>query len=181
LQDSVLDRRQFCRLAGGMAVGLSLAPTAAVAKSEAERRLKLYNLHTGERLAATYWAGGHYDGGALSDIDWLLRDFRTDEQIPIDRKLLDVLYRLQQRLDTTKPFHIISGYRSPATNAKLRANSNGVAKRSLHMRGMAIDVRIPGHRLKDVRRAALDMRAGGVGYYPKSDFVHLDTGRVRFW
>ena len=176
-----MNRRTFCRLAGGLAASLPLASVPTTARAATTRRIGFEHLHTGERLTATYWADGSYDEAALHDIDWLMRDFRSGEHMPIDRSLIETLHKLQQRLESNTPFHIISAYRSPATNAKLRSQSGGVAKRSLHMRGMAIDVRLPDRRLKDVRRAALDLRAGGVGYYPKSGFVHLDTGRVRFW
>ena len=164
---------------------LSLSPFAgsahAAATQPATRTLAFHQLHTGERLTASYWSDGRYDQAALDEIDWLLRDFRNDQRMSIDRKLLDTLFGLRQLLDVNEPFLVISAYRSPATNTKLRALGRGVAKRSLHMRGMAIDIRVPRRELKDVRRAALTLRAGGVGYYPKSNFVHVDTGRVRFW
>lgn len=145
------------------------------------KSLNFLNLHTGERLQATYWKDGHYIDGACAEIDKVLRDFRTDEITPIDRSLLDLLHALHRHLDADAPYHVISGYRSRRTNATLAANSGGVAKKSLHMRGMAIDIRLPGRELADVRRAARAMKRGGVGYYPASDFVHLDVGRVRFW
>ena len=128
-----------------------------------------------------YREGGKYLDDALAAIDHLLRDHRTDDVVPIDRALLDNLASLREMLDTTEPFHVISGYRSPATNAKLAAASDGVARKSLHLQGRAIDIRMPGRELEQVRRAALAMNAGGVGYYRRSDFVHLDTGRVRTW
>lgn len=146
-----------------------------------ERALSFHNLHTGESLNVTYWADGHHLPGALSEVNRILRDFRTDEVWPIDVGLLDLLHRVQQSLETTAPFHIISGYRSPATNKKLRTNSSSVAKRSLHMRGMAIDVRVPGRQLRTLHKAAVAQKSGGVGKYPKSNFVHMDVGRVRYW
>jgi uncharacterized protein YcbK (DUF882 family) len=111
----------------------------------------------------------------------VLRDHRSDEVSPIDTRLLDLLHTLSDKLDTTSQFHVISGYRSPATNAKLAEKSNGVARHSLHMDGLAIDIRLPGRELADVRRAAIALRSGGVGYYPGSNFVHMDVGRVRTW
>jgi uncharacterized protein YcbK (DUF882 family) len=111
----------------------------------------------------------------------VLRDFRTDESHPIDRRLLDLLHNLSQRVGTRAPFQVISGYRSPATNAMLRAESSGVASRSLHMQGMAIDIALQDVALADLRQAALDLQSGGVGYYPTSGFVHVDVGRVRRW
>ena len=174
-------RRDFLKLSTGL-VGTLIAP-AALARVTApeERVLRLRNLHTGERLTATYWAEGAYQDAELAAIDRLLRDHRANESAPMDRQLLDMLHTLQQRVDRPGEFHIISGYRSPATNAKLNRKSNGVAKRSLHMRGKAIDIRLPGVELKHLRQVALNMRAGGVGYYPKSNFLHIDTGRPRFW
>ena len=111
----------------------------------------------------------------------MLRDHRSDELTAMDPSLLDLLYNLQQKTQGHGPFHVISGYRSPSTNNKLRKNSKGVAKKSLHMQGRAIDIRLPGSELKTLQHAALSLQAGGVGYYPKSNFIHLDTGRVRFW
>ncbi|HEY9148298.1 MAG TPA: DUF882 domain-containing protein [Gammaproteobacteria bacterium] len=154
---------------------------AAVTPASGERQLKLYNLHTGERLSATFWADGQYVADELAAIDYLLRDHRRDEVAEIDRALLEQLHALQRPFGRHDTFHVISGYRSPHTNASLRKTSSGVAKRSLHMQGKAIDVRLPGVELKRLHKAALAQKAGGVGYYPKSDFIHLDTGRPRFW
>jgi len=147
-----------------------------------ERALAFHNTHTGERLRATYWADGRYDKGALREIDHLLRDHRSNSVRRIDRKLLDQLFVLRNKLTTTRPVHVISGYRSPKTNALLRKKGGGgVARRSQHMLGKAIDIRVPSRSLNKVRLAALSLQAGGVGYYPGSNFVHLDTGRVRRW
>lgn len=156
-------------------------PAQALPRAPLKRVLDLHNLHTDERLSAEYWAGGDYAPDALAAIDHLLRDFRTGERHAIDRRLLDVLHELRMRLDTNAPFQVISGYRSPRTNAMLREASSGVAGHSLHMSGMAIDIRVPGRELRRVRDAALSLGAGGVGYYPASDFVHVDVGRVRRW
>ncbi|MDE3155918.1 MAG: DUF882 domain-containing protein, partial [Acidobacteriota bacterium] len=146
-----------------------------------ERALAFYNLHTDERLKTVYWAEGDYVPDALTDINHILRDFRTGTVKPVHTDLLELLHRLSATLDTAQPFDIISGYRSPATNAMLRHRSEGVAKNSLHMRAMAIDIRVPGQSLAHLHRAAVSLRGGGVGYYPKSDFVHVDVGRVRYW
>jgi uncharacterized protein YcbK (DUF882 family) len=132
-------------------------------------------------LNATYWADGSYQQQGLAEIYNLLRDFRTGVVNPIDTQLLDVLHNLALKLDANKPFHVISGYRSPKTNAMLAKNSSGVARHSLHMDGLAVDIRLPGRDLSSLHRAALSMKAGGVGYYPVSDFVHVDVGRVRQW
>jgi uncharacterized protein YcbK (DUF882 family) len=152
------------------------------AAATGERALAFYQTHTGEQLRTVYWAEGAYVDDGLSAIDRVLRDHRTDEVKPIDRGLLDLLHRLASALDTREPFHVISGYRSPATNAMLRSASHGgVASRSLHLVGQAIDVRVPGRMISELRRAALELRGGGVGDYPTSNFVHVDVGRVRTW
>lgn len=146
-----------------------------------ERQLELYNSHTGESLKTVYWAVGKYLPSALRDVNWLLRDHRSNETIAIDPDLLDLLYNLSTTLDTRPSFQIISAYRSPATNAMLRMVSSGVAEHSQHIKGKAVDIRLPGHSLAIVRRAALSLQGGGVGYYPWSNFVHLDTGPIRSW
>jgi uncharacterized protein YcbK (DUF882 family) len=146
-----------------------------------ERSLSFYNLHTSESIKTVYWQGGDYLAPSLAEINRVLRDHRSGEKHQIDPKLLDLLCDLRLRLDTTEPFQIISGYRSPGTNAMLHAKSDGVATRSLHMDGKAVDIRIPKRSLSVVRNTALAMKAGGVGYYPSSDFVHVDVGRVRSW
>lgn len=165
----------------GLAASLALPGTSALAARPAARSLGFHHLHTGETLTACYWQEGHYVPDALAAIDHVLRDHRTGEVKPIDRDLLDLLVALQGRLGSRVPFEVICGYRSRATNDWLRQHSSGVAKHSLHLSARAIDVRLPGRRLKDLRAAALVLGRGGVGYYPKSDFVHLDTGRVRQW
>ena len=176
----MLNRREFLRwsLAGAAVLA---APASWAQPMPAERRLRFYNTHTGERLTASYWADGQYQSAELAAIDWLLRDHRNGEVQAVDRRLFDILYALQQRSGVRGTYEVISGYRSPATNRELRRASSGVAKDSLHTRGQAIDVRLPGIALADLRQAALGLRAGGVGYYPASDFIHLDTGRVRTW
>jgi uncharacterized protein YcbK (DUF882 family) len=174
-------RRQVMLMGISALASVLACPAIAVPRGDDRRRLSFRNLHTGESLDAVYWADGSYIPGALERIDTVLRDFRTGDVHPIDRRLLDLLVRLRQRLCTTEPVHVISGYRAPRTNAMLRAHSEGVASHSLHMDGMAIDLRVPGRALRDVRAAALDLGGGGVGYYPASDFVHVDVGRVRHW
>ncbi|HEY5718916.1 MAG TPA: DUF882 domain-containing protein [Gammaproteobacteria bacterium] len=169
---------------GALAALCTTAPALALARvaPQRERRLVLRQLHTGEVLRTTFWADGDYVPDALAEISHLLRDHRTGEVQPIDRDLLDLLARLSQRLESRGEFHVISGYRSPKTNEALRrSGGGGVARRSLHMDGRAIDIRVPGRDLAQVRQAALALRGGGVGYYPNSRFIHLDTGRVRSW
>ena len=158
-----------------------LLPSAVASARPAPRTLRFDNLHTGEKFNGAYWVNGKYVPDALAEIRWVLRDFRNGEQHPIDSQLLDLLTLLRGRLGTTQPYEVISGYRSPATNAMLRESSDGVAAHSLHMEGMAIDIRVPGRSLSHLRNAALSLSAGGVGYYPASDFVHVDVGRVRHW
>jgi uncharacterized protein YcbK (DUF882 family) len=172
-----MERRSFLTQAGLAAAGTLVARKA---QADTVRRLALLNTHTGERLAATYFVNGHFEPEALRDIDRVLRDHRSGQVRPIDRRLLDLLDTL--RLDVgAREYHVISGYRSPETNAKMHEASGGVARHSLHMDGRAIDIRAPGIRLADLRQAALQLHRGGVGYYPTSDFVHVDTGRIRRW
>jgi uncharacterized protein YcbK (DUF882 family) len=160
---------------------MSSAPAWSGITPTPERRLSFYSLHTGESLTATYWSEGGYIDAELEAISRVLRDHRTGDIHPIDTRLLDQLFLLQRSVESKHPFQVISGYRSPRTNAKLRADSQGVAKRSLHMQGKAIDVRLKGTALTDLRDAAKSLKTGGVGYYAKSDFIHIDTGRVRYW
>lgn len=167
-----------------LAGALGLAAPALIAggaSASAPRRLSLLNLHTGERLAATYFEAGRYLPDALAAIDHVLRDHRTGAVHPMSPDLLDLVAALSDRLSGAGTVQVISGYRSPASNAALHARSSGVATRSLHMQGMAMDIRVPGVELGQVRKAALAMGRGGVGYYPESDFVHVDVGRVRQW
>jgi uncharacterized protein YcbK (DUF882 family) len=145
------------------------------------KTLSFEHTHTGEKLKLTYFERGNYIKGALQEINYLLRDFRTDDIHPIDTALLDQLFDLKQTLALNRPFQIISGYRSPFTNARLRKHSRGVAEHSLHLQGRAIDIRVERVSSKTIRNAALAMAQGGVGYYPRSNFVHLDSGRFRTW
>lgn len=181
-EETMLGRRGFL-LAGAavLAAGLPVRAFANVPLDLPERKLGFYNTHTGEQLSAVYWADGAYQADELSQIYQVLRDHRSGDISPIDTRLLDLLHTLSNTLDAKADFHVISGYRSPATNAKLAEKSNGVARHSLHMDGLAIDIRIPGRDLADVRRAAIALQGGGVGYYPASNFVHVDVGRVRTW
>lgn len=145
------------------------------------KTLAFEHTHTGDRLKLTYFERGRYIQEALQEINYLLRDFRTDDIHAIDTALLDQLFVLKQTLGVNKPFHIISGYRSPLTNALLRRHSHGVAEHSFHTQGRAIDIRLEGVSSKTIRNAALSLAQGGVGYYPRDNFVHLDTGRFRTW
>ena len=184
-----LHRRSFLTLGAGAAV-FALSPlrahaaTGPAAKKPIVRTLSFFNTHTGERLKTTYCCDGRYEPQSLEEINHILRDFRTNQIKPIDPKLLDLLHELGGTLETDRPYHIISGYRSPQTNAMLRqlgGDHTGVASKSLHMSGRAIDVRVPGVPLDRLRAAARSLKLGGVGYYPSPNFVHVDTGRVRYW
>lgn len=176
-----LCRRRFLAGSSLIAAGMIAPAVFASTAQSAERSLAFHHLHTGEDLRVTYWAEGDYLTESLAEINHLLRDHRTDEVHSIDPGLLDLLQGIQTRLGSSREFQIISGYRSPKTNNMLRTNSSGVAKRSLHMQGKAIDIRLPGCSLKQLRKVAVSQKAGGVGIYAKSGFIHVDTGRVRYW
>jgi uncharacterized protein YcbK (DUF882 family) len=184
LADHRLNRRRFL-VWGALAAAVTLSPRLVRAEHPSlrrfERALALYNTHTGEHLQTVYWLKGRYLPEALADVEYLLRDHRTDETKPIDPQLLDLLYDIRQELACYEAFHVVSGYRSPATNAYLRRHRRGVAERSLHMEGKAVDIRLPGYDCAVLHRVALDLQAGGVGYYPRSEFVHIDVGPVRYW
>lgn len=180
------DRRSFLRRSGALALALGSAAAlgragVAWARESECRSLAFVHTHTGETLSCVYFNGGSYEPAVLERVNHFLRDFRTGEVHPVDPGVLDILYDLRVCADRAGPFHVISGYRSPTTNAALRHRSYGVASHSLHMQGRAIDVRLQGFPTRKLREIALGMSRGGVGYYPASDFVHLDTGRVRFW
>jgi uncharacterized protein YcbK (DUF882 family) len=157
------------------------APAVQTTPAADARRLFLHNLHTGDTVRTVYWENGSYVEGALDEARFALRDWRNGQQHRMDAGLFDIFHDLSTRLETDRPFQIISGYRSPATNAAMHARSDGVASHSLHMQGMATDIRIERVQLAHLRRAALDLGRGGVGFYPQSNFVHVDTGRVRQW
>jgi uncharacterized protein YcbK (DUF882 family) len=171
-------RRDFLKSAGAV---IAVAPIAARARGSECRSLSFVHTHTGETLSCVYYQAGGYDPAILTRVNHFLRDFRTGGVHAIDPRVLDILFAVRSRTDRDDPFHVISGYRSPTTNAYLRSRSSGVAKHSLHMEGRAIDVRLPGFPTRKLRDIGLTLQRGGVGYYPASDFVHLDTGRVRFW
>jgi uncharacterized protein YcbK (DUF882 family) len=171
-------RRRFLCGAAGLA-GLLLVPRASRA-AQRPRSLAFAQLHTGETLDVVYAERGGYLPEALEHLDRLLRDHRTGEVHPIDPALFDLLHDVREATGG-RVFEVISGYRSPGTNEMLRTRSGGIAQKSLHLQGKAIDVRLRGVETRLLRRAALALRRGGVGHYPGPDFVHLDTGRVRFW
>jgi uncharacterized protein YcbK (DUF882 family) len=172
-------RREFLRSVGTLALGFAAA-RAARSEGESRRSLSFVHTHTGEQLTAVYF-DGEYCAPVLQQVNQLLRDFRTEAVFPIDPAVLDRLYWLRSATGRDEPFHVISGYRSPLTNAALRARSSGVAEHSLHMQGRAVDVRMPGMPTAQLALLAQRQAGGGVGYYRVSDFVHVDTGRVRSW
>ncbi|TKB54513.1 DUF882 domain-containing protein [Ferrimonas aestuarii] len=176
-------RRLLVKGLGALAVCQvsGVAWAGAQTKPEVDKTLSFYNRHTGESTKQCFWHQGQFDPQALAAFDSVLRDHRNGETTEIDRNLFELLHRLQTKLGTNARFEIISGYRSPATNAMLAARSNGVAKRSYHTRAMAVDIAVPGVDTATLRQAALDLKLGGVGFYPKSGFVHVDTGPVRRW
>lgn len=145
------------------------------------RRLRMYSGRTGESLDTLYWIEGEYIGEAVKEINLFMRDWRNNTVLPIDTRTLDIMAASHRLLDVDEPYMLISGYRSPQTNAMLRARSAGVARNSLHMRGQAADLRLKSRSVDQMARAAAACHAGGVGRYTRSDFVHMDCGRVRSW
>jgi uncharacterized protein YcbK (DUF882 family) len=170
-------------LAGPRLLGLptDLDALATPAARSAERWLELANTHTGEVLAVAYRTAAGFAGDALAQLQRLLRDHRNDQQHPIDSALYDQLHEFALEAGAEPRFEVISGYRSPQTNAMLHERSAGVAVGSLHIQGRAIDVRLRGVSCARLRDIALFKARGGVGYYERSDFVHVDTGAVRTW
>lgn len=174
-----MNRRQFISTAALTVTALAL-PAISWATGT-PRFLSFYHTHTGEKLDIAYGKPGLYDQKALEQINYFLRDFRTGEVHPIDPKLLDILSTVRENFGGQGRIEVISGYRSSKTNQQLRSKSSKVAKRSLHMDGKAIDIRITGLQTRKIQQCVIGMQCGGVGLYTKSDFVHLDTGRVRTW
>jgi uncharacterized protein YcbK (DUF882 family) len=174
-------RHLLCAGAALLAVPLLVLPRPARANADSPRTLSFRHTHTGESLSVDYALGDAYLTDALGRVNWFLRDFRNDESRAIDPQLLDQLHLLAGLTRTNASYEVISGYRSPATNDLLRRRGGGVAEHSLHLEGRAIDLRLADVPLGDLRDAATSLRAGGVGFYPQSRFVHLDTGRTRRW
>lgn len=167
-------------LAAGAASQPSMGWTAEL-NPMAPRRAMLHNLHTGDKFNEVYFANGKYQPDALAEAMRVLRDWRNGEEHVMDPRLFDALHSISDRVGSNQPFQIISGYRSPQTNAAMHARSSGVASNSQHTYGKAVDVRIQGVDLRNLHKAALDVSAGGVGFYPTSNFVHVDVARVRQW
>jgi len=179
--EKILSRRSFVKHSLQLAAGLALAgPLDSLAALSPQPSLAFHHTHTGERLKINYSCDG-CSPAARNRLNTFLRDFRTGDVHPIDPALLDILYNIQQESGSSGIIEVISGYRSPQTNALLRSKSSGVAKKSLHMQGQAIDIRLTDLNTRKLRDIAISLRQGGVGYYAKSNFVHIDTGRVRTW
>lgn len=175
-------RRDFLKMtAGGVLVASAMPSVSWASLPDEPRVLTMNNLNTGELLESCYFNGLSYVDEELQRLDKFCRDHRRNEVHPMDRRLFDQISQIQKLIGTEAEVIVISGYRSPVTNASLRNGSSGVAKKSMHMEGKAIDFRLDGVKLSTVRDAALSLKAGGVGYYPSSNFVHIDTGTVRSW
>ncbi|HTP72466.1 MAG TPA: DUF882 domain-containing protein [Burkholderiaceae bacterium] len=174
-------RRVLRRGIDAVALG-ALALIGTRVRAAGARSLAMVHTHTGERIDIVFALDDRYQPAALGALNRFLRDHYSGDVGTIDPRVFEQLHRTQQLIGSWRVFEVISGYRCPATNAQLRATrGGGVAKNSLHTEGRAIDVRLPGVSLADLRDAALSLQAGGVGYYPREQFVHLDTGRVRTW
>jgi uncharacterized protein YcbK (DUF882 family) len=192
-ETKTMNRRSFLGFGaatlGGVMMPALAKPALAAASfkggvvESGSRRLSFRNAHTGESFTGVYRVGDKYLPDAFTQINTVLRDFRTDQVFPMDPKVIDILYQLHRLTGEQKPFEIISGYRSPKTNAMLRgkSSSSGVAKKSLHMEGKAIDLRMEGFSTARLRDLSKSMKAGGTGYYGSSNFVHVDCGDVRSW
>lgn len=184
-ETSRLDRRDILKfgLVGLLAAVSPVLPSrnAYALSSSASWRIGFRHAHTGESFSGVYRVGDKYLPEAFDRMNYVMRDFRTEEVFPMDPRVMDIVSLIQAKLNQDHPLEILSGYRSPKTNAMLRSRSEGVARNSFHMYGQAIDIRMPGYRTKKLQKVALKLHAGGVGYYPKSDFIHVDTGKVRSW
>ena len=189
-KNALVTRRSFIgfgALVAGGAFAASVTPAAAGmitprgVEMEGARRISFRNSHTGEIFSGVYRVGDKYLPDAFDKINIVMRDFRTNELFPIDPRVMDIIYTVHQMTRLSEPYEVLSGYRCPKTNKNLRSNSEGVAKNSLHMTGQAIDLRLPGFDTKQIRNLAISLKAGGVGYYAKSNFVHMDSGDVRTW
>ncbi len=158
-----------------------MSPVSYAKEATKNRRLHLKNMHTEEEEKLVYWKNGKYISSSMEKIDHLLRDHRYDLSVPIDKNLIDSIYRIHSTIEAPYGIEIYSGFRSPETNSALRKKNKGVASKSYHMYGRAVDLRMPGVKLSTVNKAAKSLKLGGVGYYSRSGFVHIDTGRIRHW
>jgi uncharacterized protein YcbK (DUF882 family) len=185
-QKKTVNRRDLLKGIGA-ACAVAAVPTVANARSlvmpdnVGAYELSFRNQHTNESFSGIYRVGDRYLPSAFKEINYILRDFRMDEVFPVDPRVVDIMFMMKHKIGTTTPFEILSGYRCPKTNAMLSRRGSGVARNSLHMTGQAIDLRLPGWKTSYLKKIARNLRSGGVGYYPKSNFVHIDTGKVRSW
>lgn len=182
--DTLIDRRKFIRMGLITAAAVVIpgnALSSVVEPVSGVRDLHFYNVSTHEDLKVIYWKEGGYIPEALDEINHIFRDFRTGKVKAIKKELLDLLFNVRKNINADSPFHIISGYRSPGSNAILRKHNKSVARNSLHMYGKAVDIRVPGFSLRTLRREAMKLEQGGVGYYPRARSVHIDIGEVRYW
>lgn len=181
----LLDRRDVLKMGlGGLLasiVPLMPAGSAQAAAHYAPWRISLRSAHTGDSFSGVYRVGDKYLPEAFERINYVLRDFRTGDVFPMDPRVLDIVTMVHDKAGQSAPLEVLSGYRSPRTNARLRNASTGVARNSYHMYGQAMDIRLPGYSTRRLRQIARGLKAGGVGYYPRSDFIHVDTGKVRSW
>ncbi len=187
MREASFSRRKFLISASSFititAIPSFATPVLSLARPHfSSRKLSLYNIHSKEDFEGVYWREGHYDEEALLRLAHLLRDRRNNKQYFVDTRLFDVLHHLHSILGTRDPFHVICGYRSPETNAALHKKNKGVAANSLHVKGKAIDIRHEHISLKNLCHSARSLKAGGVGYYPKSNFIHVDIRpKPIFW
>ena len=182
LEERIISRRKLLALTAGVGAAgiIGLTPDDAEA-ARRRRSLKLVETHTGEKLSVVYRVGNRYSRNGLRKINSIMRDWRNDQSRPMDPKVIDYLYSVRRWLGTNRPIKIVSGYRSPATNAMLARKSGGVARNSYHVKGMAIDIKIDGYSVNSIARAAKAMKLGGVGKYSRSGFVHIDSAEYRTW
>ena len=179
-----MSRRSFLKLMiwTGLISYWSKSAFAAISDLSSEvRSLALFNPRTKEGYNGIYWQNGEYVASALENVNYIMRDIRTDDVKQIDKDLLDLIYKISLKLKTDGPFHILSGYRSQKTNSLLFEHDENAAKNSFHTKGQAVDIRLPGKRTSLLRRAAFELSEGGIGYYPRKRFVHIDVGPVRYW
>ncbi len=175
-------RRRFLMKTGLVTAGLILGPKLALASAKKDRLLMMTNPHTGEKIRTIYWTPREgYIRESLASVSHFMRDFRQNQVRDIDPALLDIIYAISVNIGTHRKFEVMSGYRSPKTNRMLRRRSRNVAKKSYHMKAKAMDFQVENISAQDLRRIALSLRKGGVGYYPGARYIHVDTGNVRTW
>ncbi len=176
------NRRQFLLKTSIATAGLILGPELARAAARKDKTLMMTNPHTGEKIRTTFWVPDEgYIRESLASVSHFMRDFRQNQVKAIDPRLLDIIHAIGLNIGTHRKFEVMSGYRSPKTNRMLRRRSRNVAKKSYHMRAKAMDFQVKGISSKSLRRIALALKAGGVGYYPGASYIHVDTGSVRTW